>query len=299
MKTTSLLQIGFLSLLLALTAGCKTVSPPATAAFSTGITAAREQTDLAFKAVNQLASDTILDYAAAQPTLNEKNFFVVLEPESIAAWDRIFGVLEKYSQSLVVLTSPNLTEDYRKSALDLAQQIKDTGEKLRETHVVSEVPALSPSLSTAFTKVGEILLQAKAQADARRILRETDPHIRQAFVQMADAIGAGTDKNIRGTVRAHWVQLKAEKQAAFLSTSDAVQKRKVAVEFSELIQQQRTQDMTLASLRRSLLALADAHHALAEGQDLSVSAALAQIKAEIDDTKALYQQFEAIAKKPK
>lgn len=274
--------------------GCSSIDPSRIESFSLGVTAAKTQTAATFEGVTDLTSDAIIDYAATQPTLNDESVFVVLDPESVAAWNRVFSALEKYSQDLLLLTSANLTKEYKDATVNLAEGIKNTGEKLKDAKLVSGAPDVSAFLSTAFTKLGDLLLRAKAQSDAKRILTVTDPTVREIFVQMADAIDpSGTGHGIRGTVRAHWDQRKGELTRAFLR-ADGPERRKLVIRYVDLVRQQRTQDIVLSSLRRSFLALADAHHALANGRNVGVAEAISIVQGEVKDTQNLYKRFAAL-----
>jgi len=190
--------------------------------FSQGVTAAKDQTDVSFKGVTDLTSTTIIGYAADQPTLNDANFFVVLSPDASASWDHVFSALEQYGRDLVLLTSPDLTKEYQDSAVNLAQQIQQTGEHLKEAGAFANAPDTSPMLATAFTKLGDILLKAHAQHDAMKIMQATDPIVADVFAQMASAVGDSQKTGLRGTVFAHWDQLKGTKQVEFLKAVRAL-----------------------------------------------------------------------------
>jgi hypothetical protein len=58
------LRLGCLSLLATLFVGCSTIQPTNVATFSAGVSAVKSQTSLAFQAVTDLTSDSIIDYAA-------------------------------------------------------------------------------------------------------------------------------------------------------------------------------------------------------------------------------------------
>jgi len=213
-----------------LLAGCRSIPSADVQAFSTGVSAARSQTDTALLAVTDLTTDSIIDYAASQATLTEANFLPVLDPAAIAVWDNVFSALEKYSQSLVLLTSPNLTSDYESAAVNLADQIKQTGSKLESQKLAGSAPAVPPSFAAAFTELGEILLRAKAQHDAIRIASQTEPKIRSILSVMADTIGATRNEGLRGTVHANWDQRKAAQQVAFLDSKVSTARRAIAVQ---------------------------------------------------------------------
>jgi hypothetical protein len=275
-----------------LLAGCASIPSADVQTFSTGVSAAKSQTDTAFQGVTDLASEAMVDYAAAQPTLNDSNFLPILDAQSIATWDEVFSALQKYSQNLILLTSPDLTKDYQDAVVNLATQVKQAGDEMKGQQMAASVP--SPSLAAAFTELGSLLLSAKAQHDARGVLLQADPTVRTVFTTMADAIGSTTN-NLRGTVRAHWEQRKAKLKLAFLEAKPA-DRRAIATQYASLLNGETTQDLALASLQRSYLALADAHHALANGRNADVTAAVAVVEREVQNTANLANRFKAIEK---
>lgn len=116
-------------------------------------------------------------------------------------------------------------------------------------------------------------------------MEAADPDVRRILITMASAIGTTPAKGMRGTVRAHWVQLKGEKQLAYLEPN--ANKRTLVLEFVNLTDRQQADDAALASLERSLRSLADAHHALAAGRQLNAVAAIAVMSTEIQETRDL------------
>jgi hypothetical protein len=273
-----------------LVASCRSIPSDKLAAFSTGVTTAKTQANTAFAAVNTLTSGVIIDYAAEQKSLNDQNFFTVLDAPSVARWDQVFSALEKYTQSLVLLTSKDITKEYKNGVVDLASQINDTSSKLQKEGLTSSAPQLSAGIATAFAELGNVLIKAKANADAKQTIRQLDPVVRTIFNDMADAIGATTKDGIRGTVHGNWERLKAQKKDDFLN-SDAAKRHDIAAAYAEIKDKQTAQDLALASLQRSLRALADAHHALAQDSKFEVDAAVAIVKSEAADTKDMYNQM--------
>jgi len=264
-----------LSILVALLlAGCASLPPSNLMSFSCGVSAARNQTSVALQAVTELTSDALIDYAVAQATLADTNFFPVLPPESVAVWDAAFAGLQKYSQDLVLLTSANVTKDYENAVATFSDQLRQTGDDLKSQKLISSEPSLSPSLAAAFTELGSMILRAKVQHDARVILRQSDPAVRQILRNMADAIASNQDTALRGTVHAHWEEKKANLKVAFLSAAKPEERRNLAARYASLLVSESTQDLALASLQRSLLALIDAHHALANGDSCLASVSM-------------------------
>ena len=288
-------RLGPILLLAVLLAGCRTIQPTGVANFSTGVTAAKGQTSLAFQAVTDLTSASIIDFAASQPTLTDNNFLPVLDPASLAVWDKVFTALQKYSQNLALLTSPDLTKSYEDGVVNLATEVKQVGADLMKQKMIPELPSFSPSLAGAFKELGDLLLRAKAQHDAKAVLTQTDPTIKTIFTTMADAIGTSQMNNLRGTVSAHWQQRKAILQGSFLvRTNTPADRHTIAAQYAGALNGQITQDLALASLQCSYLALVDAHHALAQGSRPDALAAIAAVEQEVQNTQNLINRFNSI-----
>lgn len=301
MKYSIKKYLGVCLLIVLAVTGCTSLQPAHITTFSTGVTTAKNQTSLAFQGITDLTNDAIIDYAVKQKTLKEEYFFSVLDPAAVATYDRVFASLEKYCQCLIAMTSPDLTKDFKDASVQLANDIKTTGEKLEEEKLISKTPQINPTLATAFTKIAEVLLRAVAQSEARRIMVQTDPYIRQIYGTLADSV-IGTSHSqpgaLRNTVFENWNNRKSETAVAFLVTKgppeNLVEGRRLALQYASQIEAQYAQDMVLSSLRRSYLALADAHHSIAQGQDVSAAAAVSIVIDEIKDTKALYERFKAL-----
>lgn len=297
LKTPRLIAT-LVAVILSLLAGCSSMQNSSFQTFSSGISSAKSQTDLAFQAVTDLTSQSIIEYAAAQAKLSDTNFLPVLDPESIAVWDSAFSALQKYSQSLVLLTSPTLTKDFEDAAVGLASEVKQAGDDLKSQKVFSQPLPNSPSFAAAFTELGDLLLRAKAQHDVKAALLQADPAVKQILNAMAEAIGATATNQLRGTVRANWEERKAEQKVTFLEAKPA-DRIAIATKYSSLLSSETLEDLAMASLRRSLLALADAHHALANNQPTSVAIAVATVEQEMQNTLTLASRFQAATKNSK
>lgn len=279
------LRLGFICVCASAFIGCATIPSDKVTAFSSGLSTAKTQVNTAFAAVNTLTSDEVIDFAAAQSKLVDENFYAVLDPVAIAKWNAAFDGLSKYAQSMTVLTSPDLTKDYKTATAELAAQIENTGNKIKSAGLSSKAPDLSPGIATAFVELGNFILKEKAAKDAKEIARKTDPTVARVFHFMDDNI-----QTIRGTVRANWERKKKHTDVEF-RTAAASDKRRLAVEYSDLKDKQSQQDDALTSLQRSLRALADAHHAIAAGSQFGVQEAVAIVKDEAKDTKEIYDQM--------
>ena len=279
----------FLTLLIT---GCVTIDSTSVEQFSTGVTAAKSQTQIALNGVADRSREEAITYAVLKNELNEKIFIETPTPETIEAWDRAFAAVERYSQSLASLVSPGAAKNFDQAAQDLAAQFNKTAEHLQTNHIVTESPQISPGIATAFTKVGELLLRAKGQATARKVAAATHPEIQRIFTLMAEAIGDshGTP-SIRATDYAIWQVKARDLKPDFLNASSPEAKRQIVVRYSDILKLRDQQDQSLSALRRSLLALADAHHALAQGNDPSLKASVAIVVAEAKRTRDLHDAF--------
>jgi hypothetical protein len=277
---------------LAVTTGCKTMSPAGMEAFSTGATAAKTQSEEAFRAVNELIAEDQLEDAAAATNLTEELFSPVLSADNVAIWDQTLSKLESYGQHLQALTSPELTKSFEDQAQVLGADLQHLGQRLQDSGFVGKAPEISPGLATAVTELGRIILRVKAQHDARRTAVSANPEIGSALRVMADSLGETQLTGLRGTVRAHWLGRLGRKKLEFRRETDAEGKHRVAVDFVELMQRRDAQDAVLASLRRSLLGLADLHNALAQGQSLSAHQLAQSIEEEVKAARQTYARFQ-------
>lgn len=293
LRVTLALALGLLVL-----TGCRTAPPDSIAAFSGGVTAARTQSQEAFSAVNELVADASVDYAASQPRLMESSFAAGLDADSLQAWDQVLEKLETYARHLQALSSPQLAKPFEDATVSLSGELKDFGQHLQQAGLANKSPQISPGLATDFTELADILIRLHARARVRDALQKTDAEVGRICRRLADCLGDTRTNGLRGTVNAHWNQQLAEQKAAFLNKTDFAGRRAVAAVFRKELQNQTAQDLILLSLRRSLLQLADLHHALAQGTPLTAQSAAAAIAAEVEHTRDLYNRFTAKPSEP-
>jgi hypothetical protein len=278
----------FLAIMM-LVAGCKTIEPTGIEVFSTGVTAAKTQTHLSLVTVAQIIREDSIDYAAAKENLSAANLVSTPDAQTIAAWDELFTTLEQYAANLSTLAAAQPTKAFQDSMVTLAEQFRNTSKKLNDENPITK----TPQLATAFTEAAALIMKWHAQAEARKIAVEVDPQMTRIFTGLAEAVG-NTDKDgLRRTVLAHWDLRLAEKQAQFLNTSNLDVRKRITREFADLLDKRDAQDLALASLRRSFLALADAHHAVALGHYVSLCSAVAAVSDELKNTKELHDRFTA------
>jgi hypothetical protein len=222
--------------------------------------------------------------AIGQPTLKEEDVAVILKQEDIAKWDNAVAEIDRYVANLNALLSPGHAKDLDKALVDLGTEVKNLD------------PNLLPSagVATGFAELGRLLIEAKAQTDALKIARQTDPAMQTIFSEMASAIGENNLKGIRGTVREHWKLRMGVQQEAFIDAKGKSEvRREIVNTFIALRDKRDVQDLQLGSLRQSLLDLAAAHSALARGSDTDLATAINMIQQELEATRSLFDQFKA------
>jgi aminoglycoside phosphotransferase family enzyme len=175
----------------------------------------------------------------------------------------------------------------------LSGELRNFGQHLQQAGLAGKSPELSPGLATDFTELAELIIRFHSNARARDVLRNTDTEVGRICRSLGNSIGATRTNGLRGTVTAHWTQRLAEQKAEFLSKTNYTDKRALAATFRKLLQRQTSQDLVLLSLRRSLLHLAELHHALAQGDPLTAQSASAAIANEVQHSRDLYGRYTA------
>src|SRR5579862_5751099 len=180
-------------------ASCTSIESPRVIQFRVGVDAARQQTATAFAAVNAVATNDEIDRAATQNSLSEDAVPVVLAASDTAAWDQAFANIDAYAQALEALLSPNVSKDFEDSLVALGQQLQAV-----------QKPVPGP-VAAGFTELGRVVIQSKAQRNARKFAQQADPAIRNVFTLMAGAV-----PSLQSTVKAHWDNQMGSQIVAFL-----------------------------------------------------------------------------------
>jgi hypothetical protein len=275
-----------------LACGCArgVVRPEGVTEFSEGVAQVRRQAQLAFHEASALAREESIRYvlSTTRPGITESDFTPALSAEAIAQWDAAFGVMQSYASAVQQLISPE-----RPAALGNA--VVSLGNELWAGTIQASVP---PTVATAFTKLGQVLITIKAENDAQAAMRKADPGVREALVAMADALGTSNRSGVRGTVWSNWAVRLAEgpvRDFSRATTANNPEGRRAAAEaYLAMLEQRDAQLSSLASLRDSLLLLADAHTAAANGSGTDAAGIIAMISQQVDQTRALFERFAAI-----
>jgi hypothetical protein len=285
-----------LSALVGCSGGLNTVRPDAVVQFSQGVARTQQQAQLAFHDANALAREQSIAFilASNKPGVAEADFTPALDPKAVAAWDSTFAALRSYAGAVAQLLSPDRPKALGDAAVALGTQLKQG-----KTGV-----DISPGVATAFAQLGEILVALQAQRDAQAAMKRADPGVRAALTAMADALGEHDQTGVRGTVWSNWTTrlalgpVKAYSDAA--RANDATARRAALDAYAAMLDQRDAHLVSLAGLRQSLLLLADAHTAAANGSPLDAAGVIALIEDQLAETRSLLDRFDAAAnsKKP-
>jgi hypothetical protein len=271
----------FLAMVLA---GCKTVNSSAASKFATGVLEVRSQADTALTTAATLTRNEGLAYVAAQPTLSETDFVETPPGDVIAAWDDALFTLENYALNLAALSSPDAVKNFDAAATNLLGQFTLTAGQLGQNSLQTS-PEVSASLAAAFATVGHLIVLESAQASAHRISLATDVQIGNILTLLAQEIGSDHESvGLRTTIYRTWNAKKDGLTGDFLRAKDPAAKRAVAQQYADILAEREEEDRALLGLQRSLVALKDAHHALAEGDPALVASSLAIVSNELQRT---------------
>ena len=251
-------------------AGCSTVDSTSAASFGSAATATSQQADTTFATVNAITSQSVIAHAAKQSRLNPANFYQVFPTQSINQWDSAFSAMASYAQALTTLSAPGTNETAPAAISTLASGIT--------TQANTEMP---PGLSTAFVTIATALEKAKFGHDAYGVAVTADPTIQDIIKTMTDLIGSSNKEGLRKTVEANYHNVMMSSLEISFPSASASEKLTMAKQYSTALDQQAAADLQLASLRTSIIALGNAHHAIATKSPIDFTTALATINQQL------------------
>lgn len=261
-----------LPLLCLVLVGCKAPRAVEVSGWGQAIAGARDQSDVAFTAVNTLIRERQLEFAVTQPTLNESLFQPGLDGESIRAWNAALDTMSAYARSVAQLADPSTFAGTGASAATLGQAIAARAQV--------DVFTQHPGLASAVTKIGDAITRSAAGGSARRIMQGANPGVQDLLHEMYLMLGeiddVGLETGVIPTVTTNWNVRLAAVQSSFLAPGS--NKSAVARSFVQLLEQRDASINALRSLQSTLLRLADNHAQLAAGGSADSSTVLAQIK---------------------
>lgn len=254
-----------------------------------GTLAAAAQAEDSFSAANAQAREADVERlllaaespGTALPTLGAKDFTEVVAPETAAEWRALFEALTDYTRSLVGLTDPALSGS-------VGGALKEAGDSL--ARLAGDAPSLGRAAGLAGV-LGGAIVQSAGERKALDVVRRTDPAFNDLLTAMAAAIGATPEEGLSATVASIWDNgiLQADRTRYGLiprgPQSTGARRQLIETHLKHVEARDRSLQQ-LASLQRSLLALAAAHRAIAQQRDGDARAWIARVEKLADDAAA-------------
>lgn len=275
------------ALVLLAAGGCSTATSADLTGF--GRAASTLQTDAAttFAEANRLTRSVEVDrfVRSGAIALSERRFPAAVPPEVAAKWRGALGDLARYGNLLATLTGRG------RGGVQTAA-FRELGVQLNAGPTGAD---LDPGVSAGFAALAGALIDLRAQSSARDILRRTDPKVRLLLTAMADAVGRNDGEGLRGTVASNWITALSVQQRAYAvaATEKADgRQRQIVAEYLAGIERRDDQLAALAGLRSSLLGLADAHTAAANGSRRPFAEVLRDVNERLDRTEKVYRAID-------
>lgn len=278
-----LASMGAAVLLLGL-GGCATVSSTNMAGFGRSASSIGRQAEMAFSDANRIGRDAAVEefIRTGGVGLTEAALPPLISPQVATAWLDALGGLERYGMLLSSLSDPDRASDVSLAMGDLGAQLNGLG------------TGISPGVASGFAGLAGAIVDASAQRKALGFLRATDPQVRSLLTNMASAVGAADERGLRGTVTTNWIRTFSPLQNTYAVATEAkderLQRATIAT-FLDRVEKRDAQLRSLAALRLSLLALADAHSAAAAGSGRPAAELLAVVEARLDQVREIHDEL--------
>ncbi|MFD1033133.1 hypothetical protein ACFQ15_00505 [Sphingomonas hankookensis] len=270
-----------------LTASCATTPSADLNGFGRAATGLQADVGTTFTEANRIARSVEVDRFVRSGAigLSERRFPPAVPPEIAARWRAALGDLARYGNLLATLT------DTGRGGVQ-TDAFRQLGTQLNAGSTGADLDA---GITAGFAALAGALVDMKAQASARDILRRTDPDVRKLLVAMADAVGADDAQGLRGTVASNWTAaLSAYQRTYAVAATDKAdaRQRQIVSDYLTSIDRRDAQLDALAGLRSSLLGLADAHTAAAAGSRRPFDEVLKDVNERVARTEATYRAVE-------
>ncbi len=284
--------------------GCATIG---TSNHAASLQSAMEANHQATLAVLQAFNDQTLPFQV-QLSLRRDTFaktdLYLIAPEDIDAWDKVLCGLDAYCTALANLTSGQSSTDLVAATESLAGDVKSLG-----TAVKSDTSTYATDAGTAVAALGSLLLQYKADTEARHIAQAADPSFQLIIKDLIGALGFEGDPPKPATHGAlatygDIYQVATEEKRAktfkgdtitgFGAMTDPKQKLAAIQSFKEWLSTEQEHDRFVASvadLAEALHKTALAHAALANGSPEDLAKQFAELKAEVKNVTAIYKKL--------
>ncbi len=270
-----------------LTTSCTTAPSVDLDGFARAAGALQANVGTSFTDANRLARSVEVDrfVRSGSIALSERRFPPAVPPEVAGKWRSALGDLARYGNLLATLT------DARRGGVQ-TEAFRQLGTQLNAGRTAAD---LDPGVTAGFAALAGALVDLKAQASARDILRRTDPDVRALLTAMANAVGSTEAEGLRGTVASNWTAALSSYQRTYAvaaTEKSEARQRQIVTDYLAGLDKRDAQLAALASLRSSLLSLADAHAAAAAGSHRPFEEVLRDVNDRVARTEATYRALE-------
>lgn len=277
----------FLATATVVLAGCATAQQSDLTGFGRAASALQADANTIFIEANRLTRSVEVDrfVRSGAIALSERRLVPAVPAEVAAGWRDALGSLARYGNLLATLTD-------RGGGARQSVALCELGIQLNAGSVAAD---LGPGVSAGFAALAGALIDLRAQASTRGIMQRSDPEIRALLVAMADAVGKSDGEGLRGTVASNWTTALSVHQRAYATAAtdkaDARQ-RQIVSDYLAGIDRRDAQLASLAAFRTSLLGLADAHTAAANGSRRPFDEVLKDVNDRLARTEETYRAIE-------
>jgi hypothetical protein len=281
------MRLSLVAALASLSLACASPQPAFLAGWRESVVAAHQQSDVALRGVNELMREEALQRVVRLKTLTEADLAPALDANSLRIWNGTFSELEAYAAALEALVDPNLVAGVGPSLSALGTNMAAKAQlDAFEKH---------PGLADAVSKAGTAIAGAAAGRRAQDIMRETNPAIHDLLTELGKMLVDEKDGVEIGPIadmHAAWTDRAAAKRVEFARATSADAKRRIALEFVEILDKRDASDQLFRQLRSTLDSLAIDHAAAAAGQQ-DFGARVASLR---EGTKLAQQILDDLAK---
>jgi len=286
--TRTLGRLLVLAVLSASMASCATAPSSDLTGFGRAASALQGDVATTFAEANRLTRSVEVDRFVRSGAigLSERRFPPAVPADIASRWRAALGDLARYGNLLATLTGRGRggvqTDAFRQLGVQLASG----------TTAVD----LDPGIASGFASLAGALVDLRAQASARDILRRTDPDVRRLLTAMAAAVGSDDAEGLRGTVASNWATALSNHQRSYAAAATEkaeARQRQIVADYLAGIDRRDAQLASLATLRASLLGLADAHAAAAAGSPRPFDEVLRDVQDRLARTETTYKAIDA------
>jgi len=257
----------------AMLGGCAVTPVQPVADWHDAVLAVQDQSNTVFRNVNDLVRASQVKRAGRLDKLLESDFQPGLDADSLAAWNRAFDGLASYGAALAALLSPDLASGVGDATKQASESLASTA----KSDVLEKRPGLSSALGTLATRLTAVAAGRKAS----EVMAQTDGAVSDVLMQMAKMVyddSAGTTSGVYVTVQADWMTQADEVRAQYLRATTSDEKRRIAVQFADTLQQRDAALSSILGVRAAIDGLAATHHLAAAGGPIDTAAQIARIR---------------------